>query len=104
MAHVMPSIRVTDPHSKDAKPLERQDTGKLSTKGDGTSLCNLRAACGVLAQPRDADTQGHSTLPDRRQARVYATQPDEPAESDGSERSNTTAKRRRDIQRGEDAV
>ncbi|KAH7139094.1 WD40-repeat-containing domain protein [Dendryphion nanum] len=41
MAQVMPSIRVTDPQTRDSKaaslsPLERQDTGKLSLKGDGT--------------------------------------------------------------------
>lgn len=40
MAEALPKIRVTDPQSKDSSPLERQDTGRFSTKGDGNVAHN----------------------------------------------------------------
>lgn len=37
MADVLPKNRASDPHARDSSPLERQDTGKFSVKGDGAS-------------------------------------------------------------------
>lgn len=66
MAQVMPSIRVTDPHSRDAT-LERQDTGKLSTKGDGTLITGMH-------NRDDADTED-DRHPRERQAHGEAAKP-----------------------------
>jgi hypothetical protein len=37
MTDVLPKLRVNDPHTKDADPLERQSTTKLAAKTEGTS-------------------------------------------------------------------
>ncbi|KAJ4290329.1 hypothetical protein N0V90_010545 [Kalmusia sp. IMI 367209] len=53
MADVLPKIRASDPHTKDASPLERQDTGKFSVKGDG-SLANGSKLASKLRSPTTA--------------------------------------------------
>ncbi|KAL5372208.1 hypothetical protein DPSP01_013674 [Paraphaeosphaeria sporulosa] len=50
MADVLPKIRASDPPTEDASPLERQDTGKFSVKGDG-SLVNGTKLAAKLRNP-----------------------------------------------------
>ncbi|KAF2190282.1 WD40 repeat-like protein [Zopfia rhizophila CBS 207.26] len=55
MAEVVPKIRVTDTQIKDVNGLERQDTGKLSTKGDGPTS-NGRVTAKLRGSPTSSNT------------------------------------------------
>ncbi|KAF2468825.1 WD40 repeat-like protein [Lindgomyces ingoldianus] len=60
MAEVLPKIQVTDPQSKDKQTLERQDTGKLLSKGEGP-LAGAKLAV-KLASPTSNGPQNSHQL------------------------------------------
>ncbi|KAF2111552.1 WD40-repeat-containing domain protein [Lophiotrema nucula] len=75
MAEVMSKTRVTDPHSKDTYPLERQDTGKFSTKGEGPLsngklAAKLRSPTSPNAPSNEQPAQNGATEAQRQAAAI----------------------------------
>lgn len=77
MTDVLPKIRVTDPHTRDATPLERQDTGKAAAKVEGTSrpFAPLYADKYEYAQCANADNKHRS---ERSQTHLKGAKPHNP--------------------------
>ncbi|KAF2734133.1 WD40 repeat-like protein [Polyplosphaeria fusca] len=96
MAEVLPKIRVIDPHSKDTNPLERQDTGRLSTKGEGPLSTaklapKLRSPTSPPAQPNEQATpNGHTESQSQKQAEARPT-PIDPLSQQILQRTNTSS-------------
>ncbi|PSN66325.1 WD40 repeat-like protein [Corynespora cassiicola Philippines] len=95
MADVLPKIKVTDPHARDASPLsplsplERQDTGKLSNKGDGPSTNGKLAA--KLRSPTSPTPSSEPAAQNRGSAegRQQSETPIDPLSQQILQRTNT---------------
>ncbi|KAF2676029.1 WD40 repeat-like protein [Lentithecium fluviatile CBS 122367] len=93
MADALAKPRVSDPHAKDSKPLERQDAGKLVAKSEG-SLTNSKITA-KLRSPTLPTTQSNDpqspTQNENVEARGSSEAPIDPLSQQILKRTNTAA-------------